>query len=583
MIPRPEYPRPSFVRKEWTNLNGEWEFYIDNSNSGADRKIDLNDKFDDKIIVPFCPESELSGVHNLDFMDCVWYAKNIKITQEQLKGHLFLRFGAVDYETTVYVNGNQVGYHKGGYTSFAFDIIDYLKVGDNRIVVRAVDVIRSWKQPKGKQSHVYYSRECDYTRTTGIWQTVWLEPLNDFFIDKVKINATNLDGMVVINTQLNKYAINAKLKIDVSFKGEEILSKSFNLDGVNSTISFNVSPVHLWNVGEPNLYDINYTLTVDDQVFDQVSGYFGIRRIDIDGLKVRINGKSIFQRLILDQGFYPDGIYTAPTDEALKKDIEYGMDLGFNGARLHQKVFEERYLYYADKMGYLVWGEYANWALGTNDYDLLHIMLPEWLESIERDYNHPSIIGWCPYNETWGANQINSNLSLVYDATKKIDNTRPVIDTSGHYHTGKTDIYDVHDYLHVVPEFKIRYDNHAKGDYFTTFPDRQNYDGKVPYFVSEYGGIKWHESFMKESNDATLSWGYGDNPKSMDEFCDIYCGITEALIDNPTIMGFCYTQLVDVEQEQNGLFYYDRSKKFPDKYYDRIRKTNNKKAKIEEE
>ncbi len=585
MIPRAEHPRPNFFRENWTNLNGEWEFYIDNSNSGADRKVYLNDKLDGKIIVPFCPESVLSGVHNLDFMECVWYAKNIEIAKNQLKGHLFLHFGASDYETTLYVNGQKVGVHVGGYTSFSFDIVKFLQEGNNRIVVRVVDKTRSGLQPTGKQCHEYYSKECDYTRTTGIWQTVWLEEVGDNYIEKVKVNATNLDGKVIIDAKLNKYAKDAKLKVQVSFKGEQVLDNTFNLDGVNNNIIFDVSPIYLWNVGEPNLYDIKYILLIDGQVCDEVIGYFGIRRIDIDGFKVRINGKSVFQRLILDQGFYPDGIYTAPTDEALKADIELSMNLGFNGARLHQKVFEERFFYHADKMGYLVWGEYANWGIDICSPNTLHTFLPQWLESVERDYNHPSLIGWCPFNETWeahGNRQLNSNISLVYQATKNIDNTRPVIDTSGHYHTEKTDIFDIHDYTHDIPLFKERYDKHANGEHYNTYPKRQTYDGVSPYFISEYGGIKWHESFAKE-NDAKVSWGYGDAPKSMDEFCKIYCGITEVMLDNPTIMGFCYTQLVDVEQEQNGLYYYDRSKKFTNVYYERIRKTNTKKAKIEEE
>ena len=582
MIPRCEYPRPQFVRETWQNLNGKWEFYNDLSASGIDREIWKNDKFDSEITVPFCPESDLSGIGYKDFMPSVWYAKNIQIDTKALDGRVILHFGACDYKTTVYVNGAEVGKHTGGYTSFEFDITESLVVGDNRIVVHALDDVRSKKQPAGKQSSKSYSYGCYYTRTTGIWQTVWLEFVPRNYIAKIKVNATDLGGKVMLETTLNKYTSNAVLKVEAYLEGELVADESFNLCGITTSQSFDVKKVKLWAAGEPNLYDVTYTLLIDGITVDAVSSYFGIRRIDIDGYHVRINGKSVFQRLILDQGFYPDGIYTAPTDEALKRDIEYSMNLGFNGARLHEKVFEERFLYYADKMGYLVWGEYPNWGLDHSDPMVLHTYIPEWLESVERDYNHPSIIGWCPYNETPDG-QIDSNISAVYLATKAVDSTRPVIDTSGWRHTEKTDIYDVHNYNQDVNFFRELKEKHLAGEPFVNKMnlDRGNtYDGKLPYMISEYGGIKWIPQ-IDDNNDRKVSWGYGNAPKTMEEFCDRYCGITAAIMDIPTIMGFCYTQLTDVEQEQNGLYYYDRTLKFPKEIYDKIRDTNMAKAAIE--
>ncbi len=585
MCVRPEYPRPSFVRNDWANLNGEWEFFIDYSISGEERKVYLKDKFDGKIIVPFCPESKLSGVNHLDFMPSVWYAKNVNVTKEQLDGRVVLHFGACDYETIVYVNGQVAGKHIGGFTSFSFDITYLLKEGENRIVVNALDNLRGDLQPAGKQSKTYYSKGCDYSRTTGIWQTVWLEYLPKNYIQKVKVNATDLNGKVLLEVTLNEYLKNAKLLANVKFENATISNFSFDLCGKVNSLSFDVSPVHLWSTDAPNLYDIDYALVIDGKQVDYVQSYFGIRRIDIDGYKVLINGKSVFQRLILDQGFYPDGIYTAPTDADLKKDIELSMALGFNGARMHEKVFEERYIYYADKMGYLVWGEFPNWGIDVSSPFALHSFTSQWLESIDRDYSHPALIGWCPYNETWdfnGRKQIDTNISAVYDATKAADSTRPVIDTSGNYHTKATDIFDVHDYEQNPEIFRERYTKHCEGEYFHWFPERQKYDGTIPYMVSEYGGILWKEDLVKE-NDAKVSWGYGEAPKSHEEFVDRYCGLTEALIDSKNIMGFCYTQLTDVEQEQNGLYYYDRSKKFSDELYGKIRDCNRKKAAIEEE
>lgn len=581
-FPRSEYPRPQFVRDNWMNLNGEWEFFNDLSASGIDRELWKSEKFDGKITVPFCPESDLSGVGYKDFMPSVWYAKNIEITEEQLKGKIILHFGACDYITSLWINGNLAGKHKGGYTSFEFDITEFLCAGSNRIVVNALDDVRSAKQPAGKQSSKSYSYGCFYTRTTGIWQTVWLEFVPTAYISKVKVNATDLGGVVLLETSLNSYCKNAELKVEAFLDGEKVADECFSLQGTVSSQSFKVSKIKLWAAGEPNLYDVVYTLVIDGKSVDTVKGYFGIRRIDIDGYHVRINGKSVFQRLILDQGFYPDGIYTAPTDEALKRDIEYSMELGFNGARLHEKVFEERFLYYADKIGYLVWGEYSNWGIDISDPMTLHTYLPEWLESVERDYNHPSIIGWCPYNETQDG-QVDSNISAVYLATKAVDSTRPVIDTSGWRHTEKTDIYDIHNYNQDVDFFRALKEKHLAGEAFVNDMNIKRgfgYDGKLPYMVSEYGGIKWIPQ-MDGNNDRKVSWGYGNAPKTVEEFCDRYCGITAAIMDIPTIMGFCYTQLTDVEQEQNGLYYYDRTRKFSDEIYEKIRKTNMAKAAIE--
>ncbi len=585
MSMRKEYPRPSFVRDNWVNLNGSWEFYIDESNSGVDRKLFLTEKFDGKINVPFCPECKLSGIEHLDFIASCWYAKNINFTAKDLENIVLIHFGACDYITTLYVNGKEVGKHVGGYTSFTFDISEFLTEGENRIIVHATDDLRNNLQPSGKQSKTFYSKGCDYSRTTGIWQTVWLEYLPKNYIKKVKVNATDLAGKVLIETTLNKYVKNAELKADVRFDGKEVLSKTFALGGVVNSISFDVPSPKLWSTDAPNLYDIDYTLIIDGKDVDFVKSYFGIRRIDIDGFKVRINGKSVFQRLILDQGFYPDGIYTAPSDEELKNDILMSMALGFNGARMHEKVFEERYLYYADKLGYLIWGEFPNWGLDVSHPMTLHSFVAQWLESMDRDYNHPALIGWCPYNETWdfeGRRQIDTNVSAIFAATKAADSTRPVIDTSGNYHTENTDIFDVHDYEQNPEIYKERYEKHCNGDYFHWFSDRQKYNGKIPYFVSEYGGILWNESQRKD-NDAQVSWGYGEAPKSPEEFVDRYCKLTKVLLDSKNIMGFCYTQLTDVEQEQNGLYYYNRDKKFTDELYAKIRETNVSVAEIEKE
>lgn len=578
-IYRQEYPRPQFERDSFINLNGEWEFYNDLSCSGKDRKV-YEEKFQDRINVPFCPESKLSGIGDKDFMPSVWYAKTVDFTMEQLKGRIILHFGAVDYKSTVYLNGEVVGTHIGGYTSFSVDLTEKAKVGENRIVVHAEDDNRTGLQPRGKQSSLYYSHGCDYTRTTGIWQTVWIELVDEKYLKSVKIDATNLSGEIIFDAKLNESVKSGSLLVNVTLNGEKVGEKKVEFSGSSVKFSLQVSKVQLWEVLKGGLYDVEYIFTGDGST-DKVKSYFGIRRIDIDGRKILINGKPVFQRLVLDQGFYPDGIYTAPTDEALERDIDMSIEAGFNGARMHQKVFEERFTYYADKKGYILWGEFADWGLNPTIPEHLGIMLTEWIERVERDINHPSIICWCPLNETWdfnGSKPIADNVRKLYLAAKALDGTRPVVDTSGGYHT-ITDIYDIHDYEQSVEIFKERYAKCKEGEFYDNFAKREHYDGKSPYFISEYGGVKWDLTEEKESQ--TTSWGYGKTPESEEETIDRICGLTKVLLGIEEISGFCYTQLTDVEQERNGLYAYDRSLKFSKKSYEKLYKAFSSKAEIE--
>ncbi|MBR3592944.1 MAG: beta-galactosidase [Clostridia bacterium] len=559
MIYRTEHPKPQFMRENWLNLNGEWQFEIDNGNSGAERKLfEASQEFSQKINVPFCPESKLSGVENVDFMNSVWYKREFEITKKQLEGRVVLHFGAVDYKTTVYINGNKCGSHKGGYVSFSFDITDYAVLGKNTVTVHAEDDTRSRMIPSGKQSEKYSSWGCYYTRTTGIWQTVWLEFLPEAHIKSVKY-VTDINNATI---NINAVLCGSGTFIAAAFYDGVSMGKAQTVSGGgNVNITINLDEKHLWEVGNGRLYDL--VLTFGE---DRVQSYFGLRDIRLDGKKFLINGKSVFQRLVLDQGFYPDGIYTAPSDQELCADIKRSQALGFNGARLHEKVFEERFLYHCDKLGYIVWGEYPNWGLDHSYADSIYAILPEWLEEIERDFNHPSIIGWCPLNETWdqnGRKQYDEMLALVYKATKAVDSTRPCIDTSGNYHV-VTDIYDLHDYEQNPEIFASHYEplgNSNVFDFFSAFKDRQRYDGKMPFFVSEYGGIGW---------SVNEGWSYGNAPKSAEEFIERFKGLTDALLDNENMFGFCYTQLTDVEQEQNGLYTYDRKPKFDTEIFKNI-------------
>lgn len=573
------HPNPQFERKNIEILNGQWDFGFQKAKLGfkfstdEQRAIEMRNKneYPHKINVPFCVESELSGIQYKDFINMVWYKKNIEIKKNG--NRVFLCFGAADHLTTVLVNGKLAGRHKGGYTSFRFDITDLAVDGENEIFVLCEDDVKNQFVIRGKQSEWKKSHACDYTRTTGIWQSVYLEYVPQNYIKNFKIYPDHKNGLVTINFNLKG---KETLSCEAFFDGNSVGKSTFVDASDNAVMQLKLDEIHLWEVGNGQLYDIEITFGED-----KVYSYFGLRNVRLDGYKFLINEKSVFQRLVLDQGFYKKGIYTAPSDEDLMKDIELSMALGFNGARLHQKVFDPRFLYFCDKMGYIVWGEYANWGLDYSNPKSVDVFLKEWGEAIERDFNHPSIIGWCPFNETWnykGRPQYDPLLSTVYDYTKAVDNTRPCIDTSGNFHV-KTDIFDLHDYSYDVEFFKKNYDRFMTEDYLYQHVlvengGRQTYRGE-PVFISEYGGIKW------VSDESIKSWGYGEDVKTPEEFADRYVGLTDVILSNYKMFGFCYTQLYDIEQEQNGLYTYDREKKFDDAIYDRIIAINTKVAEIE--
>ncbi len=571
-IPRPEHPKPQMVREEWMNLNGKWEFEIDNSVSGEDREFYKREKLNDEIIVPFCPESNLSGIGNIDFMNSVWYKKDIEIPEKWADKNILLHFGAVDYTAKVWINGAFAGKHNGGYTGFYFNITKLLKKGRNTIVLNAFDNVRSFKQPAGKQRDTYMTTKgCKYTRTTGIWQTVWLEAVNKDYIDHLKMTPDPKNKKLVVEAHLKGDVHHCEVIVKALYKNREVGVGKGIVSWKTSMMEVPISEVILWEPGKPELYDLEISLRKNGQEVDYIKSYFGMRSISVTpGYTILINDKPVFQRLVLDQGFYPDGIYTAPTDEALKNDIEISMGLGFNGARLHEKIFEPRFLYWADKLGYIVWGEHANWGLDVSEAHSIGYFLPEWMESVKRDYNHPSIVGWCPFNETQ-ENTCLDVLNIVYETTKQYDTTRPVIDTSGYVRSQKSDIYDCHNYCQDPVLVEEWYAPLKEGK-----PPLKELGRNVPdarlTFVSEYGGIKW-----APGNET--GWGYGDAPTSEEEFIERYRGLTTALLKNSKMTAFCYTQLYDVEQEVNGLYTYNRKPKFNPEIFKKI---NKQKAAIEE-
>ena len=566
--PRAEYPRPQFERADWVNLNGEWSFALDLSDSGRDRDFYNSKGFEQRITVPFAPESKLSGIGYTDFINSVWYQRMIQIPSAWQGKRVKLNFGAVYYESEVYIDGRFVGRHYGGSDSFAFDITDFVSDGkEHSIVVHAESDLRSGTQPGGKQSTNYYSYGCSYTRTTGIWQTVWMEAVDDMALERVQV-VTDIDNeqIVVIPTYYNVAGGNT-LSVEVRDGGKVVAhAESAAVQGVPVVVA--LKKAKLWSPESPFLYDVVYEVKdAEGKTLDRVDAYVGMRKVHIDGNKIYLNNKPYYQRLVLDQGFYPDGIWTAPSDEALKRDIELSMAAGFNGARLHQKVFEERFYYWADKLGYIVWGEMASWDKDFNSVAAARNFLSEWGNIVMRDRNHPALIVWTPFNEEFGvpSNEAGRFLTDVYNETRRLDPTRPVNTVSGGIyvisdfctaHCYEQDGARLHSMLFDGEKF---YQPQGPNGGFDRAIRKLYYDGSLPYLLDEFGGIKCAETQPEGGN----SWGYGNAAPTREDFYTRLEALVKAIVDHSDkICGFCYTQLTDVEQEQNGVYYYDRGEKF---------------------
>lgn len=558
-LPRPEYPRPQFEREAWMNLNGTWSFDFDFGESGKDRNYQNSQDLGKQILVPYCPESKLSGVQHVDFINCMWYQRKISIPSDWNNKKIFLNFGAVDYMAEIYIDGNIIQRHYGGSSSFSVDVTRFVKAGqEHNLVIQVKDDLRSGLQTGGKQCTGYYSGGCSYTRVTGIWQTVWMEAVAENGLKSTVVRSDIDQKQLIITPEFYKesdYTLEVVLK-----DGNKTIAKKSVLCTNNSVIVLPVKNMKLWSPESPFLYDIVYQVKDHDgNVIDEVKSYAGMRKVHIADGKFYLNNEPYFQRLVLDQGYYPDGIWTVPSDEALKNDIILGKNAGFNGARLHQKVFEERYYYWADKLGYITWGESASWVMDVNNELAARNYLSEWSEIVTRDRNHPSLVTWTPLNETWGSRDgvYTRFVRDIYNITKAIDPTRPVNDASGDDHV-VTDIWSVHNYeqdgtkLYEQLKFeegKEPYRNSRDKKYLAV------YEGQ-PYMVDEFGGIGW-----MAPEDRKDSWGYGGLPQTEEEFYARLEGQIKALKDSEHVTGFCYTQLTDVEQEKNGIYYYDRSPK----------------------
>jgi beta-galactosidase/beta-glucuronidase len=562
-IPRPEYPRPQFVRAAWLNLNGPWSYCFDAGKSGRERGFASASAFDAPILVPFCPESTLSGVAHRDFIEAMWYQRPLDIPADWQGRRILLHFGGVDYACEAFVDGQSVGRHWGGSASFTFDITRCVTPGGRHNLVLAVeDETRSGVQPCGKQSQAYHSHACVYTRTTGIWQTVWLEAVHPCGLAAIQV-LPDLDGArFVILPRFHAPGVGQRLRITLLDGGATVSqAEAPAADGVPWVLP--VAQPKPWSPEQPFLYDLRFeVLGADGEVLDCVQSYAGLRKVHIEGNRLFLNNAPLYLRLVLDQGFYPDGIWTAPSDAALRRDIELALRAGFNGARLHQKVFEERFHYWADRLGYLTWGESPSWGMDIKNPLAARNFLSEWREVVVRDRNHPSIIAWTPFNETSdvGDGRQHSRVHIdAYELTRALDPTRPVNDASGYAHV-RTDLWTVHTYEQDPATLRAQLRPDPERGVFRNMPAHEPPYAGQPYLVDEFGGARWVPG--AEQQHAPDGWGYGQAPRTLEEYYARLEALVEVVLGLEHVTGYCFTQLTDVEQEQNGIYTYDRSEKF---------------------
>lgn len=562
-IPRPEYPRPDFQREKWLPLNGEWDFSFDEP------------IFDQEILVPFACETKLSGIHDTSFHNAVWYRRSFSLPEPMHDRQILLHFGAVDYTCRLWVNDQFIREHTGGQCGFSADITDALNAsGENVIVLEARDDPADLEMPRGKQYWKPESESIFYTRTTGIWQSVWLEAVSPMHLCSCRITPLFDERSVRFSYALSAAPQHVTLTAEITFRGKTAGAVSVTPTSARGAFDWQIdqSALSAWNYQEdlvwtpeqPNLFDVTFRILEHGCEVDAVQSYFGMRKVSIQNGQFLLNNRPYYQKLVLDQGYWPESLLTAPSDEAFIRDIELTKAMGFNGVRKHQKVEDPRYLYHADRMGLLVWGEIGAAYLYSEQYaDRIY---REWLDVLRRDYNHPCIVVWTPLNESWGVQEIETDprqqahSEAMVAITKSMDTTRLVVDNDGWEHTNG-DLLTIHDYS---PSGEMLRAHLGSMDAILAlrpaqralFVGRHAYAGQ-PILLSEFGGVKF-----VPGTEAQHSWGYCEA-----DSCAAFAGKLRELFDAvracPLVDGYCYTQLTDVETEQNGLLTYDRTPKLP--------------------
>jgi beta-galactosidase/beta-glucuronidase len=521
-----DYPRPNFRRSRWVSLDGEWDF------GAGDPQ-----HFDRTIVVPFCPQSSSSGIADPSAGDVVWYRRRFDAPEAE---RLLLHFGAVDYRATVWVNGEEVARHEGGHTPFSADISRVAGRRGNVVVVRAEDPLADKTIPRGKQHWTTTPEGIFYTATIGIWQTVWLEPLPARSIDGLRLTPDLGSG--TIDVQVDADGV---VEVLATFAGRQVGRRT-------GSGRIALDAIHAWSPEAPHLYDLQVTLRHNGDEVDRVESYFGLRKVETREGRFWLNGAPYVQRLVLDQGYFPGGLMTAPSSADLRRDIELAKAMGFNGARKHQKLEDPRWHYWADRLGFLAWGEMPSFRQHSAAAESR--FLAEWRDAVRRDRDHPCIVVWSPINESDGLSPDPSAfLDEVYRMTHELDATRPVVTNDGWEHT-TTDLCTLHDYA-TADVLRSRYRSveaaldpafRARPPYLPGYA----YRGE-PIILSEFGGVALAGAGGTFYSEAEGSAG----------LLEVYQEMVEALMDSGPIQGFCYTQLTDVEQERNGLLTSERKPK----------------------
>lgn len=567
------YPRPQLVREHWMSLNGPWKFRFDDERRC--RMPSGGMAWTHTIDVPFAPEAKASGIGDTGFHTVCWYEREFDLAPTA--GHTILHFGAVDYRARVWVNQHLVAEHEGGHTPFSADISSALRADGKQVVtVYVEDDPHDLAKPRGKQDWLLEPHSIWYPRTTGIWQTVWIEQLASTYIQTLRwtpIFETYEIGCEIVATGDISEDLFVEVKI---WHGDNLLADDhYKLLGREATRKIVLSDPGiddsrnelLWSPERPTLLDAEVTLHHHGTVLDRIDSYTALRSVAINRDRFMLNGRAYALRLVLDQGYWPDSLLTAPSDAALERDVQLAKAMGFNGVRKHQKIEDPRYLYWADRLGLLVWEEMPS-AYRFSPRAITR-MVREWTEAIERDYSHPCLIVWVAFNESWGVpnltlTQAHRNaVEALYHLTRTLDATRPVIGNDG-WEASATDILGIHDYDCNPEKIQARYT--------TTEPTRTLFDqrrpgGRIltldgfphrgqPIVLTEFGGI----AFDKGGAAPGKTWGYS-RAHTEESFIDLYRRLLEVVNTTTMFSGFCYTQFSDTFQEANGLLCADRTPK----------------------
>ena len=576
-IPRPEHPRPDFKRETFLNLNGVWQFAYDDSNEGLSHGwMNPGTTLPMEITVPFCYQSKMSGIGPTDEIHPIlWYRRSFEIPDNMKGKRILLRFGAVDFLCQVYVNGQMAGTHKGGYTPFTLDITHLLKDGENDLCLRVEDD-PDCTQPRGKQYWNTGLMGCWYTPVSGIWQTVYLESVGEYGLRQIHITPDIDKHMFTAEIALDKQPVHEmELELRVTFEGKPHRTVRITTEDRVTRVNVDMirrgdlNPVRHWAPNHPWLYDLEVVVYNEGIVTDRVQTYFGMRKIEMHDGEIYLNNCPLYQRLILDQGYWPDSLITPPSEEAIKLDIQYTLDFGYNGARKHQKLEDPLYYYWADKMGLLVWGEVPS-AYDYTDETITNLS-ETLLGFIDRDFNHPSIICWVPLNESWGVPAIYADKRqqaasrMLYHMTKAADNTRLCSCNDG-WEQVETDICALHDYADTKESIEDHFadrrevETHAC-DWRHCYANSAKPTGEEAFMVTEYGGIAFQNIGIQGQMGGMETWGYHDKVTDEDAFFARFKGVTDGVREIPYCQGYCYTQLTDVMQEINGLLSPDRKPK----------------------